>query len=226
MLSSTDTGANEVARTRRLADSISAWNRRLHYYTGLYLLLFLWLFSFTGLLLNHPRWSFAEFWPNRQQTSFERPIQTPPPGADLDQARDILGQVGVRGEIEWTRSRTDPNRLEFRASRPGHIFEIEADLQQNRVKVQRIDLNAWGVVHILHTFTGVRIGDSTNQRDWSMTIVWALCMDGLALGLIFMAFSSIYMWWNQKQKRWPGLAALLLGSLLCGLFVVGLRWLV
>lgn len=136
---------------------MSAWNRRIHYYLGLYLLLFLWLFSFTGLLLNHPRWTFAEFWANRQQNSFELPIQAPPPGGDLVQARDIMRQAGVHGEIDWTLSRTDPGRLDFRASRPGHIFEIKTDLQQGRSTVQRIDLNAWGVARILHTFTGVRM---------------------------------------------------------------------
>jgi len=39
---------------------LEAWNRRLHYYLGLYFLLFLWLFSFTGLLLNHPLVALAD----------------------------------------------------------------------------------------------------------------------------------------------------------------------
>ena len=215
-----------VVPGRRMADSLSAWNRRIHYYLGLYLLLFLWLFSFTGLLLNHPRWTFAEFWPNRQQTSFQLPIQNPPPGGDLVQAEDIMRQVRVHGEIEWTRSRSVPSHLNFRVSRPGHIFEIMADLQQGRATVQRIDLNAWGVARILHTFTGVRMTDSRNQRDWLITTLWALSMDSLALGLILMVLSSFYMWWSQKQKRRLGMVALLSGLLSCGLFVVGLRWLV
>ena len=32
------------------------WNRKLHYYLGLYFLFFLWLFSLTGLMLNHQQW--------------------------------------------------------------------------------------------------------------------------------------------------------------------------
>ena len=36
------------------------WNRKLHFYTGLFLIVFLWLFAFTGLLLNHPTWMFHE----------------------------------------------------------------------------------------------------------------------------------------------------------------------
>ena len=32
------------------------WNRKFHYYLGLYFLFFLWLFSLTGLMLNHQQW--------------------------------------------------------------------------------------------------------------------------------------------------------------------------
>ena len=35
------------------SESLRTANRRAHYYLGLYFLFFLWLFAFTGLLLNH-----------------------------------------------------------------------------------------------------------------------------------------------------------------------------
>ena len=78
-----------VPRTRRETRKIAAdkpspraerrvwtWNRRLHFYLGLYFLLFIWLFSISGLFLNH-QWSFEEFWPHRQESTFERPIRRP-----------------------------------------------------------------------------------------------------------------------------------------------------
>src|SRR5262245_17095899 len=139
-----------------LKKSLSNWNRRLHYFTGLYFLFFIWLFCFSGLLLNHSNWKFAEFWESRQQTNFEREIVAPPPGSDLVQARDILRQLGLSGEIEWTVTRSDTNRFDFRASRPGQIFDLKTDLNRKVTTVQRIDLNGWGVMRILHTFTGVR----------------------------------------------------------------------
>ena len=46
---------SSASGARRLL-TFETWNKKLHYYLGLYFLLFLWLFSFTGLLLNHPRW--------------------------------------------------------------------------------------------------------------------------------------------------------------------------
>jgi hypothetical protein len=212
-------------RARRLADFMVIWNRRLHYYIGLYLLLFLWLFAFTGLLLNHPQWTFAEFWPTRTQSASTQPIQMPAQGGDLIQAQDIMRQLGVRGEIEWTKTRSDLKRLEFRVSRPGHIFEVNADLEHAQAAVQRIDLNAWGVARLLHTFTGVSLSSAVNDRDWTLTKIWAFCLDALAAGLILMILSSLYMWWSLKRKRRWGMCALGLGAGCCAFFVIGLRWL-
>ena len=45
--------ANQVPQRtlrRRGPATFEVWNRRLHFYIGLYLLFFLWLFGFTGPL--------------------------------------------------------------------------------------------------------------------------------------------------------------------------------
>ena len=163
--------------------SLAIWNRKFHYYLGLYLLLFLWLFAFTGLLLNH-QWKFAEFWDARKTTNLERDIVPPRVQGDLAQARDLMLQLHIRGEIEWTSGHADARQLNFRVSRPGHILEIRADLDSNKATIQRIDLNGWGVARILHTFTGVRLDDTSNTRDWIATWVWAIAMDAVAVGMI------------------------------------------
>ena len=192
---------------------------------GLYLLLFVWLYGFTGLLLNHSQWRFADFWDSRQQTKFDRDIVSPASKGDLAEVRDIMGQLGIRGEIEWTVTQKDASRFDFRVSRPGHIFDVKTDLAGKKATVQRIDLNAWGVGRILHTFTGVRLDDRRNQRDWVLTSVWAFAMDAVAAGLILMVLSGLLIWHDARQNKLLGGIALLLGFLSCGLFCVGLRWL-
>jgi hypothetical protein len=86
---------------RRATDLFLVWNRRVHYFSGLYLLFFCWLFVFTGLLLNHPRWRFAEFWPNRVQRTIEVEVRPPVAPTDLERARDLMREFSLNGEIQW-----------------------------------------------------------------------------------------------------------------------------
>ena len=211
----------------RLWARCQRWNRKLHFYAGLLLLFFLWLFAISGLLLNHPTWTIAESWNNRKETNYERLITVPGPEVkgDLSQAREIMRQLGIEGEILWTTIRTNASQFDFQVRRPGHFFFLNANLAQQRVTVRHTVVNLWGVIKVVHTFTGVQIDDARQSRDWALTSVWAYTMDFVAVGLIFMVLSSLYMWWELPQKRRLGAVALGLGSLICGLFCFGLRWL-
>jgi hypothetical protein len=203
------------------------WNRKLHFYAGLFLLFFLWLFALSGLLLNHPTWRFAESWTNRKERTDEKEMTAPGPEVkgDLGQAREIMRQLGIEGEILWTTTRTDANHFEFQVRRPGHFFFIKADFARERVNVRHSEVNLWGVIKVLHTFSGVQMEDPRNRRDWALTSLWAFSMDAVGVGLIFMVLSSLYMSFKPPRKRLPGAVALGLGSLICGLFCVALRWL-
>lgn len=214
----------ELARERRgnARAIFRIWNRKAHYYLGLYFLFFLWLFAFTGLLLNHS-WKFAEFWPNRTVSKFERSVQVEGQTDDLDRAHAVMRQLGIEGEVEWTAGRTDGMLFSFRVARPGRTSQVTVDAQSNRATVEQTDINAWGIMRVLHTFTGVRSGDERNNRDWMLTTVWALSMDAVAAGLVLMVFSGLYLWMVQRAKRRLGAAALLAGTVACGMFVFGLR---
>ena len=213
-------------KSGRISVGLERWNRKLHFYSGLFLIFFLWLFAFTGLLLNHPTWAFHENWKNRQETTYDRSITPPVPNAtgDLAQARDIMSQLGIEGEILWTTTRTNPSHLEFQVRKPGHFFFINADWAAGRATVRRADVNLWGIMKTLHAFTGNVADDPRNSRDWALTYLWAYSMDAVAAGLIYMVLSSIYMWLRLPEKRLPGAIALLLGCVSCGLFCLGLRW--
>jgi hypothetical protein len=218
-------GTSDDRPERGTTATFLVWNRRLHYYLGLYFLFFTWLFVFTGLLLNHPRWTFAQFWPNRIQSSTEQEVQPPAGGSDVERAHDLMRQLRISGEIQWPAQQPGAAQFAFQVNRPGLIVDIKADIEQGRATVQRTRLNAWGVMHWLHTFTGVRAADARNTRDWTLTTVWALAMDAAAFGLIVMVFSSYIMWYRLPAKRLGGIVALLLGIISCGAFLGALRWL-
>ena len=210
---------------RRAVDAFLVWNRRIHFYLGLYLLFFTWLFAFTGLLLNHPRWQFAQFWPNRIQSTTERTLKPLTATADFDRARAVMRQLGITGEIQWPATQPVDGPFTFQVNRPGLNVEVKADLRAGHATVQRTQLNGWGVMHVLHTFTGAPAADSRNRRDWTLTTVWALSMDAVAAGLIVMVLGSYVMWFRLRAKRFGGAVALALGFISCGAFISALRWL-
>jgi hypothetical protein len=208
---------------RRLGAAVEAWNRRIHYYLGLYFLLFLWLFSVTGLLLNHPRWALARI-PNESNPPYERPIDTPSGDTDVERAGDVMRQLGLRGEIDWPQGPQPQGRLDFNMAYPKQAAQIRVDLINRRATVQQVDRTVWSALRISHTFSGSRYNNPTTSRDWMLTSLWVFAMDACAAGLLVMVFGSYYMWYRLKPKRALGWTVLGAGFVACGLFVLGLGW--
>jgi hypothetical protein len=205
---------------RRLGVVFESWNRRLHYYLGLYLLLFLWLFSLTGLLLNHPRWAVSRI-PNEQNPPFEREIALPSGETDLSRAKDVMRQLGLRGEIDWPQGPQRAGRLDFNVVYPKLATQVRIDLKQQRATVQQVDRSFWSAFRIMHTFSGSRYNSPGTSRDWLLTSVWVVAMDALSAGLLVMVLGSYYMWYRLKSNRTLGWIVLTVGWLSCGLFVFG-----
>ena len=208
-------------RGRRPAVVFESWNRRLHYYLGLYFLLFLWLFSFTGLLLNHPRWALSRI-PNEQNPPYQREIELPPGGTDVDRAKNMMRQLGLRGEIDWPQGAQGVGRLDFNVVYPKLATQVRVDLKQQRATVQQVDRSFWSAFRIMHTFSGSRYNGPGTSRDWLVTSVWVFAMDAFAAGLLVMVIGSYYMWYRLKSKRTLGWIVLALGWLSCALFVFGI----
>jgi len=175
------------------------WNRKLHFYLGLYFLFFLWLFSLTGLLLNHGQWAMAVGANERRETKYEQALAPLAGDSDAERARDVMRQLNKRGEINWPASQP-PGYLTFNVSRPTEANQIRVDLTTSRASVQHFDNSGVAAFRIFHTFSGSRYVD-TAHRDWVLTSVWVVAMDALAVGLVVMVLGSYYMWFRLKQKR-------------------------
>ena len=213
-----------MPRSRRdLVPRIEAWNRRLHYYSGLLLLPFLLLFVVSGLLLNHPTWRFADFWPKRVERESQFAFQPLTGATELEKARALMSQLGLSGEVEWLSAARRPGWLDFRVDRPGRIVDIHADMDQRSASLKEIDVNGWGAIRALHEFTGVRSSSPEASRDWWLTWLWSISMDVIAAGLIFMTLSSMWMWWRLKRDRRLGFLVIALGAGVCIVLAVGTR---
>ena len=201
------------------------WNRKFHIYLGLYFLLFIWLFSISGLVLNHPQWPFTRFWPQREQTTFDQTFQAPMASGDLAVAQDLMRQFKIEGEIYQLTNNLERAELNFRILKPKTRFMVKADMKAQKATLERIRVNGWGVLNGLHLFSGVRMENPERKRDWFWTKLWSFSMDALAAGLIVMVLGGLYMWYQLKPKRRLGFVVLAFGILSCGFFVFGLsRW--
>lgn len=208
---------------RRAGRVLEAWNRRLHYLLGLYFLLFIGLFSFTGLLLNHPRWRLSRI-PNIPNPAIERTIEAPSGQTDLARAQDVARQLGLRGEIDLPQSRQSPSTLDFNLAYPAQATQVSVDLTTLRASIRQTDRTFWSAIRITHTFSGSRYNVPATHRDWILTSVWTVAMDALAVGLLLMVAGSYYMWYRLKTKRAAGWSALAAGFLACAVFVLGFAW--
>ena len=200
--------------------TFETWNRKLHFYIGLYFLFFLWLFSLTGLMLNHGDWLMSLAANARTETRYERAVTVPAATSAIDRVKDVMGQLGLVGEIDMPAQQ--PGRLVFTTSTPGGSNQVRVNLEDARATVQHFENGPWGRVRALHTFSGSRYNQPASQRDWTITTVWVLAMDALAAGLIVTVLGSYYMWWRRKPTRRLGLAVLGIGFLSCGWFVLGI----
>src|SRR5712692_10024790 len=108
------------------------WNRKLHYYLGLYFLFFLWLFLLTGLLLNHGQWTLAQAAVQRRESHFDQPIQPPGGDTDVDRARDLMRQLHLVGELDLPATGQHPGHFDFNVARPKDASAIHVDVAQRQ----------------------------------------------------------------------------------------------
>jgi hypothetical protein len=189
-------------------------NRKLHTYLGVFFLFFIWLFSLSGVVLNHPKWRISDFWGDRKETLQEGPIAARMAPDDLTQAKIIVEQLGLRGEISGLIRHDDSKIMMFQVVRPGDIYQIKADFANLSAQMKHIRVNGWGVLNMLHSFTGVRRSDPSLRQTWWATRIWRFLMDALAVGLIFMVLSGIYLWYVRGRWRRTGSMVLVLGILI------------
>lgn len=198
--------------------SLERWNRKLHYYLGLYFLFFIWLFSLTGLMLNHQQW-FTNLY-ERRETKYDVTIESPSGETNLALARDTIRQLNLRGEIDWPASQP-VGHLDFNVSRPNGSAQVRIDINARRAYVREFTNGHLHAFQIFHTFSGSRFTQTASQRDWALTSVWVFAMDALAAGLIVMVLGSYYMWWQLKPRKTVGIMLLGAGFAACLVFVAG-----
>ena len=195
------------------------WNKKIHIYLGLSMLLFLWVFAISGLFLNHPKWFGGQ--PNRNTT--EQPVDMLSEGDQLAKAHHLMGQLDLIGEAIF-RGAQKEGQFVFIAMRPDERTFVNVDLDTSIAKVTHVTGNFGQMMGNLHTFSGVRPiwGELESTRDWLPTVLWSLSIDVLSIAVIILVGSSLYMGFRRKETRIPAAASLLVGIAICWFFIWGL----
>jgi hypothetical protein len=196
------------------------WTRDLHLYAGLFLCPFILVFAVSPLLLNHPAAQGAGVGAGSPSTPRAVRIEPSEAVGTVEQARNILRQVGVTGEIDYVRHMAKEGRLVIPVTKPGELTTVEVDLKTQTAAVTRQPQGLGAALIYLHKMPGphnVKI-----RGNWVYMAWWAVVADGTVYGLVFLTVSGLYLWWMLKAERRVGWALLGAGVLSAAALVVAL----
>lgn len=149
------------------------WNRKIHIYLGLYLLFFMWLFGFSGLLLNH-HWEFANFWENRIETGYDKTIQISEERDQEALVHEIMNKLNLNGSVNNLIFSTDSVFFNFVISKPGTRYVVKANLNNGKIMITETKLNNWGIMRILHTSRNPSSKEQSERYPSIIASIWSI----------------------------------------------------
>jgi hypothetical protein len=187
------------------------WTRDLHLYFGLFISPFVLLFSLSVFFLNH-----AKIFDT--PTSVETfPHLKVPDGVDVAQGRDaiaraqaILPEVGLIGEIGFTRFVKKNRHFMFPVSKPGLETMVDVDVDGASATVTRRKTGMLEALAYLHKMPGPHL--VAIRGNWLWTRVWRRSADATIYLMLFISVSGIYLWYALKAERTVGYVLLAAGT--------------
>lgn len=188
---------------------VSRLLRRTHMYLALFLFPWVLMYAASTLVMNHRARFTARYGPGAPPYEVERTIQYDAAfaadAAPREVSQTILGSLGLDGSHGVTR-RTDGaiviTRNDLTAPR-----RITYSPSEHTLLVERMQHRPNAFLERFHRRRGYATG-------YALDTLWAVSVDLFIAGAIFWALSGLWMWWEMKATRVPGLAAVAAGALL------------
>ena len=192
-------------------------NRKFHILFGLFILLFIWLFFISGLIIHHGEWNFAKFYEKRVETKTAFIISLGVLHDDPGMVLRVESVLKIVGEISGLKVK-DGN-IDFRVSSPGLVREIHIDSTNGQGIIKVMKYNFWGKLRTLHTFNGMDKSNPSISPNWFVTKLWRIMMDVTAILLIILCIGSWVMWYKvRKDYKW-GYVLFGLGLIISGYYM-------
>jgi hypothetical protein len=179
--------------------TLHGWMRDMHLYLGLFLCPAILIFAVSTLWLNHPG-------PSEPAAPTDGNASTPPVTIELsgevgtlDQARDILSQLQVTGEIDYLHHDAKTERLRIPVLKPGLRTEVEVDLRARTAVVARRQQGLAAALIYLHRMPGPH--NASLRGNWIYMVWWSALADTVVYGLLALTLSGLYLWWRLRPQR-------------------------
>lgn len=195
------------------------WTRDLHLYLGLYLCPFVLVFAISTILLNHA-WKPGAVTPRR---SVFKELVVP---AELEraqgmdrvrEARKILAQVGVSGEIDFIRAIPRENLIVIPVMKPGEETTIRLNVLSREAVVEVRETGIGEALVYLHRSPGPH---NVNVRgNWGYMRAWRWLADATVYLVLFLSVSGVYLWIFLPAERRLGIILTTAGCVSVGLLV-------
>ena len=168
------------------------WLRKFHAWIGLWAAALGLLFGISGFILNH-RTMMKIPAAHMEQSQIELALPTSPPADAKALAKWLQTQLHIDREpskisiepeknITWTgQSLKQPSQWRVDFHSPQQSVSAEYWIGNAYVSIKRQDANAFAFLTRLHKGIG-------------MGVVWILLSDTLALGLVFLSLTGLFLW--------------------------------
>jgi hypothetical protein len=180
---------------------IQEWIRSAHLWAGMIIAPFLVLIAISAMLFNHG-------WRPTEQaaavTTGQVKLRDDLTGIAL--ARDILGQLGVTGEIDYFGYAPGQPRLTIPVTRPGERIVVNVQVSNGAARIEKRQTGLGAAILYLHKSPGPH--NVAVRGNWVWTRVWAWLADGTVYLLLLTSVTGIYLWALLRQQRRMGLALL------------------
>jgi len=191
--------------------------RRIHTYSGLFLLLFLLKFGVSAIPFSHGK-QFREYYKDKPQweTRFEREYEIEvPEDAGPDELRvigaKILADLDIKGSFgAW---RNGQNRIAVHKFTFGKNTRVFYQIDEKKIIVED-NLFRWDqFLTKFHWIGGY-------QQSRIIHDIFALMIDLTCLGLIVWIITGLVMWWQNPAVRNWGIVAIASGWLSFIVFMI------
>ena len=186
--------------------------RRIHLFTGLLLLLFVFMYFVSGYVIIHRPW----FGKNAPKTSTRtETLEFNGETSEEAMAKFLQDRFDLRGRSGAIKHRPDGS-VQFNFARPGTIHEAVVASEGKQVTITSKEFGFADLANGMHRLHGYKGG-------W-LYWVWALFFDLASAALIVFALTGVVLWYQMGGNRIPGLICLLVSFGFTAAMISYLMW--